>query len=46
MCPGRITGSLVIGIIFAIGAWFALAYKPKPEAAAQDNKESSPAGRS
>ena len=43
--PLRITGSLVIGIIFAIGAWFALAYKPKPEAAAQDNKESSPAGR-
>ena len=43
--PLRIAGSLVIGIIFAVGAWFALAYKPKPQATAQDNKESSPAGR-
>jgi len=37
-------GSLVIGIIFAVGAWFALAYKPRPQAAAPNNKESSPAG--
>jgi drug/metabolite transporter (DMT)-like permease len=44
--PLRATGSFVIGIVFAIGAWFALAYKPKPQAAAQNNKESSPAGRS
>jgi len=44
--PLRATGSFVIGIIFAIGAWFALAYKPRPQAAAQNNKESSPAGRS
>lgn len=44
--PLRATGSLVIGIVFAVGAWFALAYKPKPQAAAQNNKESSPAGRS
>jgi hypothetical protein len=44
--PLRIVGSLVIGIVFAVGAWFALAYKPKPQAAAQNNKESSPAGRS
>ena len=43
--PLRIAGSLVIGVIFAVGAWFALAYKPKPQATAQDNKESSPAGR-
>jgi len=43
--PLRATGSFVIGIVFAIGAWFALAYKPKPRPAAQDNKESSPAGR-
>ena len=43
--PLKATGSLVVGIIFAIGAWFALAYKPKPQAAAQDSKESSPAGR-
>jgi preprotein translocase subunit SecY len=44
--PLRIVGSLVIGIVFAVGAWFALAYKPKPQAAARNNKESSPAGRS
>jgi preprotein translocase subunit SecY len=44
--PLRATGSLVIGIVFAVGAWFALAYKPKPQAAAQGSKESSPAGRS
>ncbi len=44
--PLKATGSLVVGIVFAIGAWFALAYKPKPSAAAENNKESSPAGRS
>ncbi len=44
--PLKASGSLVVGIVFAVGAWFALAYKPKPQAAAQDNKESSPAGRS
>jgi len=44
--PLRIVGSLIIGIVFAVGAWFALAYKPKPQAETQDNKESSPAGRS
>ena len=43
--PLRIAGSLIIGIIFAVGAWFALAYQPKPQSTAQDNKESSPAGR-
>ena len=44
--PLRAAGSFVIGIIFAIGAWFALAYKPKPQAAAPNNtSESSPAGR-
>ncbi len=44
--PLREIGSLVIGVVFAVGAWFARAYKPKPRAAAQNNKESSPAGRS
>jgi hypothetical protein len=44
--PLRAGGSFVIGIVFAVGAWFALAYKPKPPAAAENNKESSPAGRS
>ena len=44
--PLRATGSLVLGIIFAVGAWFALAYKPKPQAATQDAPESSAAGRS
>jgi len=44
--PLRAAGSFIIGIVFAVGAWFALAYKPKPQAAAQNNKESSPAGLS
>ena len=44
--PLKATGSLVVGIVFAVGAWFALAYKPRPQAAAPNNKESSPAGRS
>jgi hypothetical protein len=43
--PLRIAGSFVIGVVFAVGAWFALAYKPKPQGAAQDSRESSPAGR-
>jgi amino acid permease len=44
--PLKATGSLVVGIVFAVGAWFALAYKPKPQAAAPSDKENSPAGRS
>ena len=44
--PLRATGSFVLAIIFAVGAWFALAYKPKPQAQAADDRESSPAGRS
>ena len=44
--PLKATGSLVAGIVFAVAAWFTLAYKPKPQAAAPNNKESSPAGRS
>ena len=44
--PLRAGGSLIIGIVFAVGAWFALAYKPRPAAAAPNDKESSPAGRS
>jgi len=44
--PLRAAGSFIIGVVFAVGAWFALAYKPKPQAAAPNNKESSPAGLS
>ena len=44
--PLKATGCLVVGIVFAIGAWFALAFKPKPQAPAQNDRESSPAGRS
>jgi preprotein translocase subunit SecY len=44
--PLKATGCIVVGIIFAVGAWFALAYKPKPPVAASDNKESSPAAHS
>jgi preprotein translocase subunit SecY len=44
--PLRIVGSFVIGIVFAVGAWFALAYKPRPLAATPNNQENSPAGHS
>jgi preprotein translocase subunit SecY len=44
--PLKATGSFVVGIIFAVGAWFTLVYKPKPQAAAATDRESSPAGRS
>ena len=43
--PLKATGSLVVGIVFAVGAWFALAYKPKPQAPAANDVQSSPAGR-
>jgi multisubunit Na+/H+ antiporter MnhB subunit len=43
--PIRAIGSLVVGIIFAVGAWFTLAYKPKPQAAAPSDRESSPAAK-
>ena len=45
--PLKATGAIVAGIIFAVGAWFTLAYKPKPTAPAQNsNAENSPAQRS
>ena len=44
--PLRATGSMVVGIVFAVGAWFALAYKPKPAGATWDSQENSPASRS
>jgi membrane protein DedA with SNARE-associated domain len=44
--PLRATGCFVAGIVFAVGAWFALVYKPKPKATPQSDKESSPAGQS
>ncbi len=44
--PLRAAGSLVLGIIFAVGAWFTLAYKPKPQAVAASDRENSPAERS
>jgi hypothetical protein len=43
--PLRATGCFVVAIIFAVGAWFTLVYKPKPQAAAPSDRESSPAGR-
>ena len=44
--PLRAAGSFIIGIVFAVGAWFALAYKPRPQAVEENNKENSPAGLS
>ena len=49
--PGHIAGSTghhplkATGIVFAVGAWFALAYKPRPQAPAANDVQSSPAGR-
>jgi preprotein translocase subunit SecY len=44
--PLKATGAFVVGIIFAVGAWFTLAYKPKSHAAAPSDRESSPAAKS
>jgi preprotein translocase subunit SecY len=44
--PLKATGSFVVGVIFAVGAWFTLVYKPKPQAAATADRESSPAAKS
>jgi preprotein translocase subunit SecY len=44
--PLKATGALVVGIIFAVGAWFSLAYRPKPQAPANSDMENSPAARS
>jgi hypothetical protein len=41
--PLRMVGSLVAGIVFAAGAWVALAYKPKARVD-DPAKESTPAG--
>ena len=43
--PLKATGCIVVGIVFAVGAWFALAFRPKPQAPAPNDRESSPAGR-
>ena len=44
--PLRAAGSLAVGIVFAVGAWFALAYKPRPLATTPNNhQENSPASR-
>jgi hypothetical protein len=42
--PLRAAGSIVVGVIFFVGAWFARSYKPKTGAAA-DSRENSPAGQ-
>jgi amino acid permease len=44
--PLKAVGSLVVGIVFAVGAWFALAYKPRPVAATPNSQENSSATRS
>ena len=44
--PIRATGSFVVGVIFAVGAWFTLTYKPKPHAEAPSDRENSPAAHS
>jgi amino acid permease len=44
--PLRASGCFVAAVIFAAGAWFTLAYKPKPQAPAENDRESSPAQQS
>lgn len=44
--PLRAAGSLIVGVIFAVGAWFAKSYQPKAQGSAPSDRESSPAGRS
>jgi amino acid permease len=40
----RMAGSFIVGIVFAAGAWVALAYKPKPQEQPAQNVENTPAG--
>jgi len=42
----RMAGSFIVGIVFAAGAWVALAYKPKPQAQPASTPENTPAGHS
>lgn len=44
--PLRAAGSLVVGVVFAVGAWFALNYQPKSPQVQDASKENAPAGRS
>jgi amino acid permease len=42
----RMAGSFIVGLVFAAGAWVALAYKPKAQDAPQNNDvENTTAGR-
>lgn len=43
--PLRAAGSLIAGVVFAVGAWFAKSYKPKQGSNSSD-RESTPAGQS
>lgn len=40
----RLAGSFIVGIVFAAGAWVALAYKPKPQEMSASTPENTPAG--
>jgi amino acid permease len=42
----RMAGSFIVGIVFAAGAWVALAYKPKPQQQPASTPENTPAGHS
>jgi amino acid permease len=44
--PLRAAGCLIVGVVFAVGAWFAKSYRPKPQASAEASRQNSPAGRS
>ena len=44
--PLRAAGCLIVGVIFAVGAWFTKSYQPKSQPSSSANRENSPAGRS
>lgn len=44
--PLRAAGSLIVGVVFAVGAWFAKSYQPKEQPPAGADRENSPASQS
>jgi amino acid permease len=44
--PLRAAGSLIVGVVFAVGAWFTKSYQPKSPSASSADRESSPASHS
>jgi amino acid permease len=43
--PLRAAGSLIVGVVFAVGAWFAKSYTPKQQSSAAASRENTPANQ-